>query len=293
MKEIKMENKIISEESPVFFIAEIGINHNGSLKLAKQMIDVAAMLGADAVKFQKRTPELCVPEAKKNIPKETPWGTITYLEYKKRIEFGEKEYKEIDRYCKEKGILWTASAWDIPSFDFIESFDVPFHKVASAKLTDKELLEKIRETKKPVFLSTGGSTSDQIKKAVCLLEATNPLVILHCNSGYPARDEELNLKVIETLKKEFPNHIIGYSGHEEGITASITAATLGAKVIERHITLDRAMWGTDQAASIEYSGLRRLIRDLKKLPLWLGDGKKKVYETEKKVMEKLRNKDTI
>ena len=293
MKRIKIGNKIISEDSDPFFVAEIGINHNGSLEIAKKLIDMAAMLGADAVKFQKRTPEICVPENKKNVLRETPWGTMTYLEYKKRIEFGKEEYDEINRYCKEKGILWSASAWDLPSFDFIENYDVPFHKVASAKLTYKELLERIKATRKPVFLSTGGSTLEQVKKAVKLLEDTNPLVILHCNSGYPAKDEELNLRVIETFKREFPNHLIGYSGHEEGITASVVAAVLGAKVIERHITLDRAMWGTDQAASIEYSGLRRLIRDLHKLNIWLGDGIKRVYDDEKNVMSKLRDKNTL
>ncbi|MFW6046672.1 MAG: N-acetylneuraminate synthase family protein [Candidatus Woesearchaeota archaeon] len=293
MNKIKLGNKIIDENSKPFFIAEIGINHNGSLELAKQMIDMAAMLGADAVKFQKKNPDLCVPEKKKNMPKETPWGDTTYVEYKKMLEFGEKEFTEIERYCREKGIMWGASVWDEESFDFIERFDIGFHKIPSAKLTDKGLLEKFKTSKKPVILSVGASDLEQTRKAVNLLEDTNELAILHCNSAYPAKDEELNLKVIETLRKEFPNKIIGYSGHEEGITASVIAATLGAKIIERHITLDRAMWGTDQAASVEFSGLRRLLRDLHKVDVWLGDGEKTVYESEKKMMEKLRNKDTL
>jgi N-acetylneuraminate synthase len=293
MRKIVLGNKSLTDDSDPFFIAEIGINHNGSLELAKQMIDMASMLGCGAVKFQKRTPELCVPEQQKNKPKDTPWGEMTYFEYKKKMEFGEKEYAEINRYCKEKKMLWTASAWDILSLRFIEKFDISFHKVASAKITDKELLEEIKKTKKPVIISTGGTTLEQIRKAVCFLEDTNDVAILHCNSGYPAKDDELNLKVIETFKKEFPDKIIGYSGHEEGISATLVAATLGAKIIERHITLDRAMWGTDQAASIEYSGLRRLLRDLKKLNTWCGDGTKKVYETEKKIMEKLRDKDNL
>ncbi|MCF7900826.1 N-acetylneuraminate synthase family protein [Candidatus Woesearchaeota archaeon] len=293
MKQIILGNKIITDTSKPFFIAEIGINHNGSLETAKKMIDMACMLGADAVKFQKRTPEICVPKEQRNRLRDTPWGEMTYFDYKKKIEFEETEYKEIDRYCKEKKILWTASAWDVPSFEFLEKFDVSFHKFASAKITDKELLERVKATKKPVILSTGGTNLEQIKKAVKIFEGNNDVAILHCNSGYPAKDEELNLKVIQTLQKEFPNNIIGYSGHEEGITASVVATTLGAKIIERHITIDRAMWGTDQAASIEYDGLRKLLRDINKVDIWLGNGKKEVYETEKKVMEKLRDKNTL
>ncbi|MDG6219645.1 MAG: N-acetylneuraminate synthase family protein [Candidatus Thermoplasmatota archaeon] len=287
MKEIKLGNKKISENSPIFFIGEIGINHNGSVDIAKQIIDLAKICNIDAVKFQKRTPEICVPDNVKNRIKETPWGEMTYLEYKKRIEFGYKEYKNIDKYCKEKNIIWFASPWDVPSVDFLEKFDVPCYKIASALLTDEELLEKIKSLNKPVFLSTGMSTEEEIKKAVEFL-GEKDLVIMHCNSSYPAKNGELNLKYITKLKEKFPDAIIGYSGHEEGIAASLVAANLGATVIERHITIDRAMWGTDQAASIEFSGLRRLTRDLKKLPIWLGDGNKKVYDSEKKIKEKLR-----
>ncbi|MFH1308553.1 MAG: N-acetylneuraminate synthase family protein [Patescibacteria group bacterium] len=288
------KKKIISDDpkNPVFFIAEVGINHNGDLRLAKQLIDLAAINGADAIKFQKRTPELCVPEEQKNQPKETPWGDMTYLDYKKKMEFGKAEYDEIDRYCKEKGILWTASPWDIPSVEFLEQYDVPFYKVPSAHLTNKELLLKLKETGKPILLSTGMSTEEEIKKAVEILGEAE-VAILHCNSGYPAKDEELNLAYIKKLKEVFPNNVIGYSGHENGIAASLIAAMLGARIVERHITLDRTMWGTDHAASIEYNGLRRLTRDLKKIPIWVGDPVKKVSEIEEKMKKKLRNKDTL
>ncbi|MFT4303208.1 MAG: N-acetylneuraminate synthase family protein [Candidatus Woesearchaeota archaeon] len=292
MKEIKLNNKIISDKSPIFFIAEIGINHNGSLEIAKKMIDLAYLCEADCVKFQKRTPELCVPEEQKNILKETPWGQMTYFEYKKRIEFEKEEYDEIDKYCKERNIIWTASPWDIPSVEFLEQYDVPFYKLPSAMLTNKELLTKIKELKKPIMLSTGMSTEIEIEKAIKLLGEEN-LILLHCNSAYPAKEEELNLNYISILKEKYPNIIIGYSGHEVGFSASIVAATLGAKVIERHITLDRAMWGTDQAASLGPDGLRRLIRDLKSLPIWLGDGVKIVTDSEEKVKKKLRNINSL
>ncbi|MHA1275222.1 MAG: N-acetylneuraminate synthase family protein [Promethearchaeota archaeon] len=292
MKEIKIKNKIISNTSNVFFIAEIGINHNGSLENALKLIDLACLCGADAVKFQKRTPEICVPEHKKSLPYDTPWGEITYLEYRKKIEFNYKQYKIIDNYCREKDIIWFASPWDLPSVDFLEQFDIPCYKIASAKLTDKELIEKIKSLGKPVFLSTGMSTETQIEKAINLLKNL-PLVIMHCNSSYPAPDDQLNLNYIPILKKKYPDYIIGYSGHENGISASIVAATLGARVIERHITLDRAMWGSDQAASLGFSGLRRLIRDLKKIDIWRGDGTKRISREEQRLSEKLRNKNTL
>ncbi|RLD18665.1 MAG: N-acetylneuraminate synthase [Caldiserica bacterium] len=291
-KEIRIGNKVISEVGDVFFIGEIGINHNGSIEIAKKIIDMAVLCGVDAVKFQKRTPEICVPPKVRDRIIETPWGDMTYFEYKKRIEFGEEEYREIDEYCKRKGVVWFASAWDIPSVEFLEKFNVPCHKIPSAKLTDRELLEKVNSIGKPVILSTGMSTEEEIEKAVKVLNKVE-LIIMHCNSSYPAKPEELNLRYIQTLKKKFPQAIIGYSGHELGISASLVATTLGARVIERHITIDRAMWGTDQGASIEFSGLRRLVRDLKALPIWLGDGVKRVYESEFKVKEKLRDKETL
>jgi sialic acid synthase SpsE/CMP-N-acetylneuraminic acid synthetase len=271
----------------IFFIAEIGINHNGSMENAKKLIDMAVKCGADAVKFQKRVPELCVPEWKKDQIRQTPWGKIPYLEYKKKIEFGGSEYRQIDEYCKQKNIPWFASPWDVPSAEFLEQFNIPYYKIASAKLTDRRLLETVRDFGKLVFLSTGMSTEAEIRKAVEILGENT--IILHCNSSYPAPDKELNLNYIKTLQNQFPEHIIGYSGHEFGISASLIAAELGAKVIERHITLDRAMWGSDQSASIEFSGLRRLIRNLRKLEKWKGDGIKRITEKEQKAREKLRN----
>lgn len=293
MNEIRINNRIISKNSPIFIIAEIGVNHNGSLENAKKMIDMANICGVDAVKFQKRTPEICVPDHRKNLIYETPWGDIPYLDYKKKVELGEDEYIKIDYYCKhEKKMIWFASPWDIPSVDFLEKFNIPCYKIASAKLTDRGLLEKVSKLNKPIFLSLGMSTEEEIDKAVNILK-DNQLILLHCNSSYPAQDSELNLNYIQTLKKKYPNYIIGYSGHEHGITASLIAAEMGAKVIERHITLDRAMWGSDQAASIEFSGLRRLSRDLRKIEVWKGDGVKRVTEAEKKVREKLRDKNTL
>ena len=293
IKEIKLGEKQISEKDPFFFIAEIGINHNGSIDMVKKLIDMAVVSGADAVKFQKRTPEICVPEHQKEILRETPWGTMSYLDYKKRIEFTEDDYREIDDYCKEKNIIWFASPWDLESFEFLEKFNVPAYKIASAKLTDKDLLMRIKATNKPVFMSIGGSTMEQARKAVSLLEDSNPLIILHCNSSYPASENELNLKVISEMKKVFPKHIIGYSGHELGIDPSCIAAALGARVIERHITLDRTMWGTDHSASLEAEDIIKLIRNLRNLDNYLGDGIKIINEKERTVIEKLRDVDTL
>jgi len=292
MKEIKIRDIVISEKSPILFIAEIGINHNGSLENAKKLIDMAKLCNVRVVKFQKRTPELCVPEHRKNLIYDTPWGEITYLEYKKKVEFGKEEFEVIDKYCKEKNMIWFASPWDIPSVEFLEEFDVPCYKIASAKLTDRDLLEKISSLDKPILLSTGMSTEEQIDKAVNILR-DNDLILMHCNASYPANPEELNLLCIKTLKQKYPDLIIGYSGHEVGLAPSLIAAELGAKVIERHITLDRSMWGSDQAASLEYPGLRRLIRDLNMLDKWKGDGIITITEAEKLVMKKLRDKDNL
>lgn len=276
----------------IFFVCELGINHNGDIEIAKKLISLAKVYGADAVKFQKRTPELCVPKEQKNKLKETPWGQMTYLEYRKRIEFGEEEYKEIDRYCKELGIIWFASVWDTPSVDFMEKFNIPIYKIPSAHLTNKELLLKVKSLNKPIILSTGMSTEEEIDKAIKLLEGSD-LTLLHCNSAYPAKEKELNLNYIIKLKEKYPHLTIGYSGHEAGYSPTISATTLGAKIIERHITLDCAMWGTDQAASLEPEGLRRLGRDLKKVKEWLGDGIKKVTEDEKIVKKRLRSVETL
>lgn len=285
-REQKIGNKTIGDGHPTYVVAEIGINHNGDLENAKKMIDAAKHAGVDAVKFQKRTPELCVPDNQKNQMRETPWGYITYLEYRNKVEFGESEYREIDRYCKEVGIDWFASVWDEPSVDFLEAFSPLCYKIPSASLTDSNLLRKIRSTGRPAILSTGMSTMEQIRKSVDVIGLQN-LVITHATSTYPCEPEELNLRMIETLRKEFPVPI-GYSGHEVGLIPSVLAAGLGACLIERHITLDRAMWGGDQAASVEPSGFERLVKYIRVAEQSLGDGVKKVYESELPSLKKLR-----
>jgi len=247
-REVKIGNHMVGEGHPAYIVAEIGINHNGSIDMAKQMIAAAKEAGVDAVKFQKRTPELCVPPDQRGQMRETPWGYITYLDYRYKVEFDKEGYTEIDRYCREIGIPWFASVWDEPSVDFMEQFATPAYKVPSASLTDHGLLRKIRSTKRPVFLSTGMSTMEQIRDAVEVL-GVEDLVITHATSTYPCEPEELNLKVIDTLMQKF-RVPIGYSGHEVGLIPSVAAVTLGACMVERHITLDRALWGSDQAASV-------------------------------------------
>lgn len=286
-REIKVADKLIGEGHPVFIVAEIGINHNGDLEIAKKMIEGAKKAGCDAVKFQKRTPELCVPKDQWNIERDTPWGRITYIEYRHKVEFGEKEYAEIDRYCKELGIMWFASCWDEPSVDFIEQFNPPIYKTPSASLTDFELLKKHKELNKPVMMSTGMSTMEQIEAAVNFFGKDN-LLLAHATSAYPCKNEELNLRMIETLRKKYPDIPIGYSGHEVGLAPTWAAVALGACFVERHITLDRAMWGTDQAASVEMGGLQRLVSNIRDIELALGDGIKKVYDSEKGQIQKLR-----
>lgn len=283
---IKIKDRWIGDNEKIFITAEIGINHNGSLSLAKKLIDVAIKARCDAVKFQKRDPDQAVPEEYKNIKKETPWGVMSYLDYKKKIEFGKKEYKEIDQYCKKRQIFWFASCWDEQSVDFMEYFNPPCYKIASASLTDKKLLEYTKSKGKPLILSTGMSTMNEIKQAMQLLDKTK-IILLHCTSTYPAPLEELNLNMILTLKKTFQCPV-GYSGHETGVAPSVIAAALGACFIERHITLDRAMWGSDQAASLEPRGLELMVRDIRELSVILGDGIKKVYESELPIRKKLR-----
>lgn len=285
-KEIQIGDKLVGRGHPTYFIAEIGINHNGDVEVAKRLIDVAAVFGCDAVKFQKRTPELCVPKDQQDKLRETPWGTMTYLAYKERIEFGEAEYAVIDRHCKEKGIHWFASCWDEPSVDFMEKFDPPCYKIASASLTDHALLKKKIATGKPCILSTGMSTMEEITEAVALFPKDR-LIITHATSTYPLKADEVNLRMMATLEEKF-GVPVGYSGHEVGLQISIAAAALGAAVIERHITLDRTMWGTDHSASVEPSGLHRLIRDIRVVEQALGDGVKKVYESEVPIKAKLR-----
>ena len=287
LREIKVGNQIIGDGHPVFIIGEIGINHNGDLEIAKKMIEGAKHAGCNAVKFQKRTPELCVPKDQWNLERDTPWGRITYLEYRHKVEFGKKEYEEIDRYCKELGIMWFASCWDEPSVDFIEQFNPPLYKTPSASLTDFELLKKHKSLNKPIMMSTGMSTMEQIEAAVNFF-GTDNLLLAHATSSYPCKNEELNLRMIETLRKKYPAIPIGYSGHEVGLAPTWAAVALGACFVERHITLDRAMWGTDQAASVEMGGLQRLVSNIRDIEIALGDGIKKVYESERSQIQKLR-----
>ncbi|MGX1851065.1 N-acetylneuraminate synthase family protein [Streptomyces sp. NPDC055299] len=272
---------------PVYVTGEIGINHNGDLENAFALIDAAADAGCDAVKFQKRTPEICTPRDQWDIERDTPWGRMTYIDYRHRVEFDEDGYRAIDEYCKKRGIAWFASPWDVESVAFLEKFDVPCYKVASASLTDDELLRAMRATGRTVILSTGMSTPKQIRHAVEVLGSDN-ILLCHATSTYPAKAEELNLRMINTLQDEYPNVPIGYSGHETGLQTTLAAVALGATFIERHITLDRAMWGSDQAASVEPGGLSRLVRDIRTIEESLGDGVKKVYDSERGPMKKLR-----
>lgn len=285
---ITIGNHLVGDGQPVYIIAEIGINHNGELAIVKRLIDVAAMAGCDAVKFQKRTPEKAVPPEYRDVMRETPWGIISYLEYRRRVEFGFDEYTEIDRYCKEKGIEWFASCWDEDSVDFIEQFAPPCYKIASASLTDISLLEHIRSKGRPVILSTGMSTFEEIEQAVSVL-GLERLAIAHSTSTYPCSPAELNLRMIQTLRARF-DCPVGYSGHEVGLQTTLAAVTLGAAFVERHITLDRAMWGSDQAASVEPGGMIRLVRDIRVIEQALGDGVKKVYPSEMSARQRLRRK---
>jgi N-acetylneuraminate synthase len=271
-----------------YFIAEIGINHNGDLQIAKRLIDAAFACQWDCVKFQKREPDIAVPEHQKNQPKDTPWGKMTYLEYKKRIEFGKKEYDYIDKYCKEKPIDWTASVWDLPSLEFINQYDVPFIKIPSAKLTEKKLIIKACQTRKPIILSTGMSTIEEIDEAVSILKKyASQYLLMHCNSVYPAPPNELNIRCIQTLRERYKCPV-GYSGHEIDLEPTVYAVVLGAKVIERHITLDHKMWGTDQEASLEVLAMDMLKKRIKDIDSILGDGVKIVTEKEKEIRKKLR-----
>jgi N-acetylneuraminate synthase len=278
---------MVGDGHPAYIIAEVGINHNGDIEIAKKVIDAAVHAGANAVKFQKRTPDISTPPDQQTQMRETPWGYITYLHYRYKVEFNEEQYREIDRYCREKKIDWLVSVWDEPSVDFMEKFITPAYKIPSASLTDLKLLRYIRKTGKPLILSTGMSTMEQIKRSVDVAGNEN-LIIMHCTSTYPCEPEELNLNMIGTLRKEFPHNPIGYSGHEVGLVPSAVAIALGASSIERHITLDRAMWGSDQAASVEPGGFERLVKYIRVTEAALGDGVKKVYDSEKNSLKRLR-----
>ena len=263
-----------------FLIAEIGINHNGSLSLAKKLIQLAADSGFDAVKFQKREPNISTPEDQKNKLRQTPWGEMSYLEYKKKIVFGDKEFREINKFCKKKKIFWFASAWDVPSQNFLKKYKLKYNKVASAMLTNIDLIKKIADEKKLTFISTGMSTLKDISKAIKIFKKRKcKFVLMHCVSTYPCPIENLNLNLISTLKKKYKCEV-GYSGHESSVSPSIIAYMLGARYIERHITLDRSMWGTDQAASLSENGMKNLSNILNKSSLVLGDGVKRLSKQE-------------
>ena len=282
---VKIADINIGDDYPCFIIAEIGINHNGSVSLAKKMIDIAVTTGCNAVKFQKRTVDVVYTKEELAKERKSVFGN-TNGDLKRGLEFGIEQYKEIDKYCKEKGILWFASCWDEEAVDFIDQFDVPCYKIASASLTDDNLLKYTKSKGKPILLSTGMSTMDEIRHAVDIL-GTDNLVIYHCTSTYPSNADEMNLRVIETLKQEF-DCPVGYSGHERGVTPSVLAVAMGANSVERHITVDRTNWGSDQAASLEMAGLYHMVRDIRQVPSLLGDGQKVVYPREIPIIEKLR-----
>ena len=283
----RIGDRLVGPGQPVYVIGEIGINHNGDLRTALALIDQARAAGMDAVKFQKRTPEVCTPRDQWDVERDTPWGRMTYIDYRHRVEFGAAEYRQIDDYCREVGIDWFASPWDTDSVEFLAEFNPPAYKVASACLTDDLLLRTLRATGQTVILSTGMSTPEQIRHAVEVL-GSNGTVLLHATSTYPAPPEQLNLRMINPLQTEYPNVPIGYSGHEVGLQSTLCAVALGACMVERHITLDRSMWGSDQAASVEPEGMRRLVRDIRVVESALGDGVKQVYPGELSAMRKLR-----
>jgi N-acetylneuraminate synthase len=284
---ISLGGVAVGDGEPVYVIAEIGLNHNGDVELAKQLIDVAADAGAQAVKFQKRTPHISTPEHMKSQPRETPWGTMTYLEYRYRVEFDRDQYIEIGDYATLRGLDWFASPWDETAVEFLEDLGVVAHKVASASVTDIPLLEALAATGKPIILSTGMSTLDQIDRAVQIFDRDN-LIILHATSTYPLPPEEANLRMIPTLRERYRGVPIGYSGHERGLQISIAAVALGAVAVERHITLDRTMWGSDHAASLEPVGFEHLVRDIRVVGEAMGDGVKRIFPGELAPLAKLR-----
>ena len=284
---MKLGNRTLTKDSNAYIIAEIGINHNGNIDIAKKLIDVAKKAGCDAVKFQKRNPDVCVPEKQKSIMRETPWGYISYLDYKYKVEFEKEEYDIIDEYCKKNEIHWFASPWDVDSVNFLSQYDIPALKVPSASLNDKELLLAMAKTNIPIIISTGMSTQNEVDDAVSILKDSQ-LAVLHCVSSYPTPTNELNLNVIKTFQSKYPNLIIGYSGHETGLSTTYAAVAMGAKIIERHITLDRSMWGTDHSASIEPHGLKTLVSNIRDIESALGDGIKAVTPGEVPIREKLR-----
>ena len=269
-----------------YIIAEIGINHNGSVETAKKLIDVAAVSGCDAVKFQKRNPVVCVPDHQKSVMRDTPWGRMTYLDYKYKVEFEKNEYDEISEYCKQKNIAWSASPWDLDSLNFLMKYDIPWIKIPSAMITNESLMKESAKTGKKIIFSTGMSTYEEIDQAVKCLKNCD-VVMLHCNSTYPAPLSDLNLKCIQTLKERYKCEV-GYSGHEFRLGTSVAAIYLGATYIERHITLDRTMWGSDHMSSVEPQGLIKMVRGIRELEQAYGDGVKRVTNGELAPRKKLR-----
>lgn len=282
---VKIGDRWVGDGEPCFVVAEIGINHNGDLDIARKLISAVVQAGCDAVKFQKRTIEVVCTSEELARPRKSPFGT-TNEDLKRGLEFGYREYQAIDEYCRSHNIIWYASCWGEASVDFVEQFNPPCYKIASACLTDDNLLRHHRQYGRPIILSSGMSILDQIDHAVEVL-GTEDLILMHCTSTYPSKPEELNLKMIETLKERY-DVPVGYSGHEVGLATSVAASALGACMIERHITLDRAMWGSDQAASVEPHGFAWLVRDIRVIETAMGDGIKRVYESEIPVMHKLR-----
>ena len=288
-KSIKLGNFTVTENSSPYMIAEIGINHNGDMQIAKRLLDAAYACEWDCAKFQKRTPELAVPEAQKQVPRETPWGTMPYIEYKKRVEFEKAEYDEIDSYCRQKPMDWSASPWDIPSLEFLLQYDIPFIKIPSAMNTNEEMIKKACESGKPVIISEGMSELDEMDKTVSWLEkySNGDYIICHTNSTYPSPNKELNLRLIPEMKKRY-DCLVGYSGHEANLEPSVIAAVLGACVIERHVTLSHEMWGSDQKASLEVQAMSLLKKRITSSLETLGTGEKKLYESEMKKRKELR-----
>lgn len=285
---LRIGNRLMGGSEPCFVIAEIGINHNGELDIAKKLIDAAISVGCEAVKFQKRTIEVVYKPEELEIARESPFGE-TNGDLKRGLEFGMEDYDQIDHYCRQQGIMWFSSCWDEASVDFMERFNPPCYKIASASLTDDNLLLHHRNKGRPIILSTGMSTMEQIDHAVDLL-GKDSLIIMHCTSTYPSKNKELNLRTVQTLRNRY-GVPVGYSGHEVGLATTVAAATVGACAVERHITLDRAMWGSDQAASVEPQGFARIVRDIRAVEEAMGDGQKRIYESEVPIMKKLRRVD--
>ncbi len=287
--EILLGNYIVNENSFPYIIAEIGVNHNGDLQIAKKLIDAANACLWDCVKFQKREPDIAIPETQKNVIRDTPWGKMTYLEYKKRMEFGKTEYDYIDKYCREKPIAWTASPWDIPSLEFLLNYNLPFIKIASASNSNWDLMKLACSSGKPLLVSTGMSTIEELDRTVKFLEkhSNGSYVLLHTNSAYPSPASDLNLRMITTLRERY-GCLVGYSGHEYDLEPTVVAVSMGAKVIERHVTLDHNMWGTDQAASLTVGAMAMMHGRMKEILLMLGDGNKVITKKEREVRKKLR-----